>query len=405
MGSGILLKLQFFLNGGEGMLEFEEDLRCTAKIKVFGVGGGGGNAINTMVKASLSGVEFIAANTDVQALKASLASQKIQFGEKTTKGLGAGSDPSVGKKSALEDTDKILEACKGADMIFITAGMGGGTGTGAAPVIARIAKEGHSLIGGVVTKPFLIQCKPITQIAEEGIEELRKVVDSLIIVPNQRLLNIAGRTLPFLESFQLADDVLKQAVQGISDIIVKPGRINVDFADVRKVMESMGRCIMGTGVASGEGRAGEAAQKAISSPLLEDGSIEGAKGVLINITGGANVTLHEITEAASIINECVHEEALIILGAVIDERLEDEMMVTVIATGFGKEESQKIIPIKRDEGKGAIYQFHPENIEIPTYMRRKNVVIKAVSGKIMDEPVIYDENDLEVPAFLRRKVD
>ena len=290
-------------------------------------------------------------------------------------------------------------------MIFITAGMGGGTGTGAAPVIAQIAKDCNALTVGVVTKPFLFEGKPRSRIAEEGIEELRKVVDSLIIVPNQRLLNIAGRTLPFLESFQLADDVLKQAVQGISDIIVKPGHINVDFADVKKVMERMGKCIMGTGVASGEGRAGEAAQKAISSPLLEDGSIEGAKGVLINITGGANVTLHEITEAASIINECVHEEALIILGAVIDERLEDEMMVTVIATGFGKEESQKIIPIKRDEGKGAIYQFHPENIEIPTYMRRKNVVIKAVSGKIMDEPVIYDENDLEVPAFLRRKVD
>lgn len=387
------------------MLEFEEDSRCTAKIKVFGVGGGGGNAINTMVKASLSGVEFIAANTDVQALKASLASQKIQLGEKITKGLGAGSDPLVGKKSALEDTEKILEACKGADMIFITAGMGGGTGTGAAPVIAKIAKECNALTVGVVTKPFLFEGKPRSRIAEEGLEELRKVVDSLIIVPNQRLLNIAGRTLPFLESFQLADDVLKQAVQGISDIIVKPGHINVDFADVRKVMESMGRCIMGTGVASGEGRASEAAQKAISSPLLEDGSIEGAKGVLINITGGANVTLHEITEAASIINECVDEEALIILGAVIDERLEDEMMVTVIATGFGREESQKIISIKREEEKGILYQFRPENMEIPTYMRRKGIVAKTALGKNMDEPVMYDENDLEVPAFLRRKVD
>jgi len=387
------------------MFEFEEDTTFNAKIKVVGVGGGGGNAVNTMIRASLTGVEFIAANTDLQALKASQACHKIQLGEKITKGLGAGADPAIGRKAALEDTAKILEVCTGADMIFITAGMGGGTGTGAAPVIAQIAKECNALTVGVVTKPFVFEGKKRCHIAEEGIEELKKSVDSLVVIPNQRLLNIAGRTVPLLEAFQIADDVLRQAVQGISDIIIKPGHINVDFADVKTVMANMGRSIMGTGVATGEGRAAEAAQRAISSPLLEDGSIEGAKGVLINITGGRNITLHEITEAASIINECVDEEALIILGSVIDDRLEDEVIVTVIATGFGKEEEQKIIPIKREEEKGSVYQFRSENREIPAYIRRKNMESTGLPVKNMEEPIAYDENDLEVPAFLRRKVD
>ncbi|OGL41022.1 MAG: cell division protein FtsZ [Candidatus Schekmanbacteria bacterium RBG_16_38_11] len=388
------------------MFEFDEETKFNAKIKVIGVGGGGGNAVNTMIKASLSGVDFISINTDIQALRASQAPHKIQIGEKVTKGLGAGADPSVGRKAAQEDTSKILEVCTGADMVFITAGMGGGTGTGAAPVIAQIAKECGALTVGVVTKPFAFEGKRRALFAEQGIDELKKAVDSLVVIPNQRLLNIAGRTIPLLEAFQIADDVLRQSVQGISDIIVKPGHINVDFADVKTVMANMGRSIMGTGVATGDDRASEAAQRAISSPLLEDGSIEGARGVLINITGGPSITLHEITQAASIINECVDEEALIILGSVIDERLEDEVIVTVIATGFGNEEDKKIIQIKKEEKEATVYQFRSENRDIPAYKRRKTTESANQSSKeVKKESVVYDENDLEVPAFLRRRVD
>ena len=388
------------------MFEFDEETKFNAKIKVIGVGGGGGNAVNTMIKASLSGVDFISINTDIQALRASQAPHKIQIGEKVTKGLGAGADPSVGRKAAQEDTSKILEVCTGADMVFITAGMGGGTGTGAAPVIAQIAKECGALTVGVVTKPFAFEGKRRALFAEQGIDELKKAVDSLVVIPNQRLLNIAGRTIPLLEAFQIADDVLRQSVQGISDIIVKPGHINVDFADVKTVMANMGRSIMGAGVATGDDRASEAAQRAISSPLLEDGSIEGARGVLINITGGPSITLHEITQAASIINECVDEEALIILGSVIDERLEDEVIVTVIATGFGNEEDKKIIQIKKEEKEATVYQFRSENRDIPAYKRRKATEsANQPSKEVKKESVVYDENDLEVPAFLRRKVD
>src|SRR3989304_3073075 len=277
-------------------------------------------------------------------------------------------------------------------MIFITAGMGGGTGTGAAPVIAKIAKDCNALTVGVVTKPFLFEGKPRTRIAEEGIEELRKVVDSLIIVPNQRLLNIAGRTLPFLESFQLADDVLKQAVQGISDIIVKPGRINVDFADVRKVMERMGKCIMGTGVASGEGRAGEAAQKAISSPLLEDSSIEGARGVLLNISGGPSLSLHEVTEASSIIQSAAEPEANIIFGSVISDKLGNDVIVTVIATGFETELDRE--ELQRQTGHKTI---HSRNLDRPAFLR------KIPTGEFHRDGIEDDEWD--VPTFLRKQAD
>ena len=387
------------------MFEFDEETKFNAKIKVIGVGGGGGNAVNTMIKASLSGVDFISINTDIQALRASQAPHKIQIGEKVTKGLGAGADPSVGRKAAQEDTSKILEVCTGADMVFITAGMGGGTGTGAAPIIAQIAKECGALTVGVVTKPFAFEGKRRALFAEQGIDELKKAVDSLVVIPNQRLLNIAGRTIPLLEAFQIADDVLRQSVQGISDIIVKPGHINVDFADVKTVMANMGRSIMGTGVATGDDRASEAAQRAISSPLLEDGSIEGARGVLINITGGPSITLHEITQAASIINECVDEEALIILGSVIDERLEDEVIVTVIATGFGNEEDKKIIQIKKEEKEATVYQFRSENRDIPAYKRRKTTESANQSSKeVKKESVVYDENDLDVPVFFKRRV-
>src|SRR5687768_12799984 len=305
-----------------------------AKIKVVGVGGGGGNAVNRMIQAGIKGVEFIVANTDLQAMRASLAPIKLQIGGKLTKGLGAGANPEIGKQAALEDTDRILEALSGADMIFITTGMGGGTGTGAAPIIASLAAELGSLTVAVVTKPFGFEGKRRRVQAEQGIRSLRDTVDTLITIPNERLLNFVERGTSLNEAFKIADDILRQAVQGISDLITVPGEINLDFADVKTIMHGMGMALMGTGVSSGEHRAVEAAQRAISSPLLEEASIEGAKGVLINITGGPDMTLFEVHEAASVIQEAADEEANIIFGTVIDPRMKDEVKVTVIATGF-----------------------------------------------------------------------
>ncbi|HSP34273.1 MAG TPA: cell division protein FtsZ [Thermoanaerobaculia bacterium] len=312
-------------------LEVEQ---LTAKIKVIGVGGGGGNAVNRMIQAGIKGIEFIVANTDVQAMRASLAPTKIQIGTKLTKGLGAGANPDIGKQAALEDTDRILEVMSGADMIFITTGMGGGTGTGAAPIIASLAAELGALTVAVVTKPFNFEGKRRRVQAEQGIRALRDTVDTLITIPNERLLNFVERATSLGEAFKIADDILRQAVQGISDLITVPGEINLDFADVRTIMHGMGMALMGTGVSSGEHRAVEAAQRAISSPLLEEASIEGAKGVLINVTGGPDMTLFEVHEAASIIQEAADEEANIIFGTVIDPRMKDEVKVTVIATGF-----------------------------------------------------------------------
>ncbi|MCU1227577.1 MAG: ftsZ [Acidobacteria bacterium] len=320
---------------GDGKLKvmMEED-QLPAKIKVVGVGGGGGNAVNRMIQAGIKGVEFLVANTDVQAMRHSLAPTKLQIGGKLTKGLGAGANPEVGKQAALEDTDRILEALSGADMIFITTGMGGGTGTGAAPIIASLAAELGALTVAVVTKPFNFEGKRRRVQAEQGIRALRDTVDTLITIPNERLLNFVERATSLSDSFKIADDILRQAVQGISDLITVPGEINLDFADVKTIMHGMGMALMGTGVSSGEHRAVEAAQRAISSPLLEEASIEGAKGVLINVTGGPDMTLFEVHEAASIIQEAADEEANIIFGTVIDPRMKDEIKVTVIATGF-----------------------------------------------------------------------
>src|SRR3989441_5085177 len=333
------------------MIEFV-DASGAARIKVVGVGGGGGNAVNTMIAAGLPGVDFIAANTDSQALKANLAPIKMQLGEKLTRGLGAGGNPEVGKRAAQEDVERLREYLGDADMIFITAGMGGGTGTGAAPIIAKVAKELGSLTVGVVTKPFTFEGKRRMKQADEGMKELKASVDTLIAIPNQRLLSVAGRNSSILETFKKADDVLLQAVRGISDLITVHGLINLDFADVRTIMSEMGMAMMGAAIAQGENRAVEAAQKAISSPLLEDVSIQGARGVLINITGGPDLSLHEVNEAATLIQEEADDDANIIFGAVIDESMGDEMRITVIATGFG-ERIERAVGRQGSEGRGA----------------------------------------------------
>ena len=324
------------------MLEFDDaEVPQAANIKVIGVGGGGGNAINTMITEGVSSVEFIAANTDLQALETNLAPIKIQLGSALTKGLGAGADPDIGRNSALEDQTQIAEALTGADMVFVTAGMGGGTGTGAAPIIASVAREVGALTVGVVTKPFQFEGRRRRRQAEEGIKSLTTAVDTLITIPNQRLLAIAGDQTTILEAFKKADEVLLHAVQGISDLITVRGLVNVDFADVRTIMTGKGMALMGTGRASGPSRAMEAAEMAISSPLLEDVSIEGATGILINVTGGVDMTLSEINDAMSLIENASHEEANIIFGNVIEEDMRDELMVTVIATGFDRPASTK----------------------------------------------------------------
>jgi len=319
------------------MFEFEENLAQNAKIKVIGVGGGGGNAVNTMIRAKLDGVDFVAANTDIQALKFSDAPIKIQIGTKATKGLGAGANPEVGRNAAMEDQATIAEVLGGSDMVFITCGMGGGTGTGAAPVIAKVAKELGALTVGVVTRPFAFEGKKRSKHADLGIESLKESVDTLIVIPNEKLLTVAGKDTPMIDTFKMADEVLLQAVKGISDLITIPGLINLDFADVRTIMGEMGMALMGTGMGQGESRAMEAAQKAISSPLLENVSINGATGIIINITGPSDMTLFEVNEASKLVQQEAHEDANIIFGAVIDERMKDTLRVTVIATGFNKE--------------------------------------------------------------------
>ena len=318
------------------MIELENVGTVSARIKVFGIGGAGCNAINTMIGSNLEGVEFIAANTDIQALGACRSPVKVQLGCNLTKGLGAGADPEVGRNAIMEDVDKIRELLASADMVFVAAGMGGGTGTGGAPTLAKIAKEIGALTVAVVTKPFAFEGKRRQRVAEKGIEELKEAVDTLIAIPNQKLLVNSSKRLTLLDGFKKADEVLLHAVKGISDLITIPGLINLDFNDVRTVMSEMGMAFMGTGSASGENRAIEAAKQAISSPLLEDITIQGAKGVLINVTAGPDLTLYEVNEASTLIQEDSHEEANIIFGAVIDENAGDEVRVTVIATGFGK---------------------------------------------------------------------
>jgi len=314
-------------------IHFNEETLNSAKIKVIGVGGGGGNAVNRMIESHLEGIEFVVANTDLQALKLSHAPVKIQLGVKLTNGLGAGANPEVGRKAALEDADKIIEALEGADMVFITTGLGGGTGTGAAPIIASLASEMGALTVAVVTKPFAFEGKRRQNQAERGLQELIDSVDTTIVIPNEKLLAVA-KDAGFFESFRVADDILRQAVQGISDIITIPGIINRDFADVKTIMAGMGYAVMGTATARGENRATAAAQAAIASPLLEAGAIDGARGILINVTGSSSLRLAEVNEASTIIQSAAHEDANIIFGAVLDEKMKDEVKITVIATGF-----------------------------------------------------------------------
>lgn len=384
------------------MFEFVESDNG-ATIKVIGIGGGGGNAINNMINASLMGVDFIAANTDAQALEVSKAHTKLQLGANITKGLGAGANPEIGRSAALEDADRIRQALDGADMVFVTAGLGGGTGTGGAPVVAQIAKEIGALTVAVVTKPFNFEGRQRMQTADKGIKELQETVDTIITIPNNRLLSLAAKKATFLEMLKKADDVLLYAVKGISDLITVPGLINLDFADVRTIMSEMGMALMGTGMSSGEDRATEAAQKAISSPLLEDVSISGAKGVLMNISSGLDLTIDEVQEASSLIQKEAHEDANIIWGTVLDQSAGDELRVTVIATGIGE------VDVRPKPDLGVIQgSRRDDDLEIPTFLRRNrkiedNATEHSRPMSYKDLPI--DEDELEIPTFLRRQAD
>src|SRR5688572_23150250 len=374
-----------------------DEVPPVAKIKVIGLGGGGGNAVSRMMAAQFTGVDFIVANTDMQALRASPAPVKIQLGRKLTQGLGAGSNPEVGRNAALEDPETITRLLEGADMVFITAGLGGGTGTGSAPVVASLAKDLGILTVAVVTKPFTFEGKRRLLQADAGMDALRNVVDTLISIPNQRLLSVVDRGTPLLEAFKVADTVLQQAVQGISDLILVPGLVNLDFADVRTIMSGMGMAMMGTGVGKGEHRALDAAQKAVASPLLDDTSIEGAKGILINFTGGPDLSIHELEEAARIVQEAAHEEANIIFGAVIDPNLSDEVRMTVIATGFAerKQESSpsKVVDLPRSARPA------PQPGAAAAWRRRLAADVRAET----DDPLA--DADYDVPTFLRKQAD
>jgi len=384
------------------MFEFVESDNG-ATIKVIGIGGGGGNAINNMINASLMGVDFIAANTDAQALEISKAHTKLQLGVNITKGLGAGANPEIGRSAALEDADKIRQALDGTDMVFLTAGLGGGTGTGGAPVVAQIAKEIGALTVAVVTKPFNFEGRQRMKTADKGIKELKETVDTIITIPNNRLLSLAAKKATFLEMLKKADDVLLYAVKGISDLITVPGLINLDFADVKTIMSEMGMALMGTGMSSGEDRATEAAQKAISSPLLEDVSIGGAKGVLMNISSGLDLTIDEVQEASSLIQKEAHEDANIIWGTVLDQSAGDELRVTVIATGIGE------VDVRPKPDLGVIRgSRRDDDLEIPTFLRRNrkiedNATEHSRPMSYKDLPI--DEDELEIPTFLRRQAD
>ncbi|MBZ2173681.1 cell division protein FtsZ [Schnuerera sp. xch1] len=354
------------------MFDFDVEVEEFAKIKVVGVGGGGNNAVNRMIECEVRGIDFVAVNTDRQALYSSKAEQKLQIGEKLTKGLGAGANPEIGMKAAEENRNEITETLKGADMVFITAGMGGGTGTGAAPIIAEVAKELNILTVGVVTKPFTFEGRKRQIHAEQGIEELKNKVDTLVTIPNDRLLQVAEKKTTMVQAFSMADEVLKQGIQGISDLIAVPNLINLDFADVKTIMYSQGIAHMGIGMGSGENRAVEAAKQAIKSPLLET-SIDGAKAVLLNITGGEDLGLFEVNEAADLIRQAVDEDANIIFGAGIDESMKDEISITVIATGFDKEKRSKLDEsLEFDlEESAATSQFDLDDLDIPPFLRKK----------------------------------
>jgi cell division protein FtsZ len=407
-------------NGNDIRISFNEEARNDAKIKVIGVGGGGGNAVNRMIDAGMEGIEFVVANTDLQALRMSRAPMKIQLGVKLTNGLGAGANPEVGRKAALEDSDKIIEALEGADMVFVTTGLGGGTGTGAAPIIASLASEMGALTVAVVTKPFGFEGKRRMAQAERGISDLMDSVDTTIVIPNEKLLAVA-QDAGFFESFRVADDILRQGVQGISDIITIPGIINRDFADVKAIMACMGYAVMGTATASGSRRATEAAQKAIASPLLEAGAIDGARGILINITGSASLKLSEVQEACSIIQSAADEDANIIFGAVLDEKMKDSVKITVIATGFRegdrprrRQESNASFVARRDREEDDFFREEESDADAeppkPMVMEETEPVAQTASA----EPVSLDsmrsamianfeQSDLDVPAFLRKR--
>jgi len=372
-------------------ISFSEEPQQGARIKVFGVGGGGSNAVNRMIRAKVEGVEFIAANTDLQALKLSQAPVKLQLGAKLTKGLGAGANPEVGRKAALEDTDKIIEVLEGADMIFVTAGLGGGTGSGAAPVVASLASELGALTVAVVTKPFAFEGKRRMLQAEHALTELVGCVDTVIVIPNERLMDTVERGTSFFEAFRIADDILRQAVQGISDIITVPGIINRDFADVKTIMSGQGYAVMGTAVASGANRAVDAANRAISSPLLEDNSIQGAQGILINVCGSSSLTLHEVHEASSIIQKAAHENANIIFGAVQDDAMKEQVKITVIAAGFRE---------------AARRQPHQKPSYLPKTWkaaREERTVVEKVARNVNEVINEVPVDDLDVPTFLRRQ--
>jgi cell division protein FtsZ len=386
----------------------DEKFENSAKMKVIGVGGAGGNAINTMVEGGLQGVDFISINTDAQALEQNKAQSKIQIGKRLTQGLGAGANPEIGRRAIEEDKDEVVDALQSADMVFITAGMGGGTGTGAAPIVAEIAKDHGALTVGIVTKPFHFEGMKRMQRADQGIEELRRNVDTLIIIPNQRLFAVVDKSTPLLDAFKVADEVLLHATKGISDLIAIPGLINLDFADVRTVMAEMGHALMGTGYANGEGKAVQAAQQAISSPLLEGVSIKGAQGVLVNITGGSQMTLHEISEATTIIYEEAGDKANIIFGAVIDENLQDSIFVTVIATGFDSDSRFQNVPKRVEET-----EQERVNLDLPTFMREKQKQPNVVKTIALKQEAPRQENgdlklpldDFDIPTFLRKQID
>lgn len=378
------------------LFELDTGAQEYARMKVVGVGGAGGNAINRMIDASLAGVEFISINTDAQALDNSRSSQKIQIGARLTKGLGAGSNPDIGRRAIEEDRELVAEALSGADMVFITAGMGGGTGTGAAPTIAEVSKELGALTIAVVTKPFDFEGKKRMAKALQGLEELKQKVDTLILIPNQKLLSVVQKETTLLEAFRFADEVLLQATKGISDLITVPGLINLDFADVKTVMAEMGDALMGTGYASGENRAKEAAQKSICSPLLENVSISGARGVLINVSGGPDLTLFEVNEASSVIMEAAGSDANIIWGAVIDEFLRDELRVTVIATGFGDSNDGKAKGFEQD-----LFSSRKLVFEKPRSSKKEKPAQQVLTPK--NREIVFSQDDLEIPAYLRKQ--
>ncbi|WCK53077.1 cell division protein FtsZ [Aneurinibacillus sp. Ricciae_BoGa-3] len=384
------------------MLDFDLEMETLAQIKVIGVGGGGSNAVNRMIEGGIQGVEFIAVNTDYQALNLSKAQHKLQIGGKLTRGLGAGANPEVGKKAAEESREQIENALRGADMVFVTAGMGGGTGTGAAPVIAEIAKEIGALTVGVVTRPFTFEGRKRAQQADNGIAALKEKVDTLIVIPNDRLLEIVDKNTPMLEAFREADNVLRQGVQGISDLIAVPGLINLDFADVKTIMTERGSALMGIGIATGENRASEAAKKAICSPLLET-SIDGARGVLMNITGGTNLSLYEVNEAADIVASASDAEVNMIFGAVINENLKDEIVVTVIATGFEDSQQQvgrrpqvqPVSSVQKPSQRAAAQPQHTPDDDLPVRPELRQPSANPVGNQ--------DLNNLDIPTFLRNR--